>query len=95
MAYALERLGQAAVVLGQPARGVTLAGAACRLREAVGGGLTVEQLRWELEDPRDAARRVLTETEIDVAWARGRVMTPEQAVAHAKEPTLEPPQATI
>jgi hypothetical protein len=83
------------VTLGRPARGVTLAGAASRLREAVGGGLTVEQLRWKLEDPREGARRVLTEAEVDVAWARGRVMTPEQAVAHAKEPALEPPQPTM
>jgi hypothetical protein len=93
VAYTLDRLGQAAVALGQPTRGVTLAGAASRLREAVGGGLTVEQLRWKLEDPRDGARRVLTEAEVDVAWARGRVMTPEQAVVHAKEPALEPPAA--
>jgi predicted ATPase/DNA-binding SARP family transcriptional activator len=95
VAYALDRLGQAAVALGRPARGITLAGAASRLREAVGGGLTVEQLRWKLEDPREGARRVLTEAEVDVAWAQGRVMTPAQAVVHAKEPALEPPQPTM
>jgi hypothetical protein len=59
------------------------------------GGLTVEQLRWKLEHPRDAARRVLTEAEIDLAWARGRSLRPEDALAYAKEPALEPPQPTI
>jgi hypothetical protein len=52
-------------------------------------------LRWKLEDPREGARRVLTEVEVDVAWAQGRVMTPAQAVAHAKEPALAPPQPTM
>jgi predicted ATPase/DNA-binding SARP family transcriptional activator len=84
MQYDLDRLGQAAVALGQADRGVTLAGAASRLRETAGGGLTVHHLRWELEHPRDAARRALTEPEIDIAWAQGRVMTPEEAVAYAR-----------
>src|SRR4029453_12502210 len=77
VAYALERLGQAAVALGRPRQGVVLAGAgarrggvvlagpAARLREEVGGGLSAEQLRWKLEHPRDAARRFLSEAEID------------------------------
>jgi hypothetical protein len=94
VAYVLDRLGQAAVALGRPARGVILAGAAGRLRETVGGGLTIHHLRWELEHPRDAARRVLTEAEIDLAWARGRVMTPEQAVAYARATARESPAPT-
>jgi predicted ATPase/DNA-binding SARP family transcriptional activator len=85
MAYDLDRLGQAAVTLGQPKRAVILAGAASRLREAVGGGLTVQHFRWETEHPRDAARRVLTEPEIDIAWAQGRSMNPDDAVAYARE----------
>jgi tetratricopeptide (TPR) repeat protein len=89
VAYALDRLGQVAVALGRPARGVTLAGAAARLRETVGGGLTVHHLRWELEHPRDAARRVLTDAEVDLAWTRGRAMTPEHAVAYAKDTTRD------
>jgi len=84
MQYDLDRLGQAAVALGRPEQGVTLAGAASRCREAVGGGLTVHQLRWEMEHPRDAARRVLTEPEIDLAWARGRSMSQDEAIAYAR-----------
>jgi hypothetical protein len=84
VAIDLERLGQAAVVLGQPERGVVLAGAADRLRESIGGGLTVESGRWETEHPRDGARRFLTDTHIETAWARGRTMRLEDAVAYAR-----------
>jgi predicted ATPase/DNA-binding SARP family transcriptional activator len=84
VAIDLDRLGQAAVALGRPERGVVLAAAADRLRESIGGGLTVESGRWETEHPRDAARRFLTDTQIDRAWARGRTMSLEDAVAHAR-----------
>ena len=33
----------------------------------------MESGRWETEHPRDAARRFLTDTQIETAWARGRV----------------------
>jgi hypothetical protein len=52
VAIDLERLGQAAVALGRPERGVVLAAAADRLRESIGGGLTVESGLWETEHPR-------------------------------------------
>jgi predicted ATPase/DNA-binding SARP family transcriptional activator len=84
VAIDLDRLGQAAVALGRPQRAVVVAGAASRLRESVGGGLTVESGRWETEHPRDAARRLLTETEIDRAWAQGRTMSLEDALAYAR-----------
>jgi tetratricopeptide (TPR) repeat protein len=84
VAVDLDRLGQAAVALGRPERAVVVAGAADRLRESVGGGLTVESGRWETEHPRDAARRFLTDTQIDRAWAQGRAMSLEDAVAHAR-----------
>lgn len=84
LAIDLDRLGQAAVALGRPERAVILAGAAARLRESVGGGLTVESGRWETEHPRDAARRLLTDTQIETAWARGRAMSLEDAVAYAR-----------
>ena len=82
VAIDLDRLGQAAVALGWPERAVVVAGAASRLRESVGGGLTVESGRWETEHPRDAAQRFLTDTEIERAWAQGRTMTLEDAVAY-------------
>jgi hypothetical protein len=84
VALDLDRLGQAAVALGHSERAVVLAAAADRLRESVGGGLTMELGRWETERPRDAARRRLTDTEIDRAWARGRAMSLEDAVAYAR-----------
>jgi hypothetical protein len=84
VAIDLDRLGQAAVALGHPERAVVVAGAASRLRESVGGGLTVESGRWETEHPRDAARRLLADSEIDRAWAQGRTMTLEDAVAYAR-----------
>jgi predicted ATPase/DNA-binding SARP family transcriptional activator len=84
VAIDLDRLGQAAVALGRPERAVVLAAAADRLRESVGGGLTVESGRWETEHPRDAARRLLTDAEIDRAWAQGRTMGLEDAVAYVR-----------
>jgi len=84
VAMDLDRLGQAAVALGRAEQGVVVAGAASRLRESVGGGLTVESGRWETEHPRDAARRLLTDTQIETAWARGRAMRLEDAVAYAR-----------
>jgi predicted ATPase/DNA-binding SARP family transcriptional activator len=84
VALDLDRLGQAAVALERPERAVVLAAAADRLRESVGGGLTVESGRWETEHPRDAARRQLTDTEIDRAWAQGRTMSLEDAVAYVR-----------
>ncbi|MGH8775275.1 MAG: BTAD domain-containing putative transcriptional regulator [Jiangellaceae bacterium] len=80
----LDRLGQAAVARAQPERAVIVAGAASRLRESIGGGLTVQAFRWETEHPRDAARRFLTDIEIETAWARGRTMLLEDAVAYAR-----------
>jgi predicted ATPase/DNA-binding SARP family transcriptional activator len=84
VAIDLDRLGQAAVALGQPERAVVVAGAADRLRESIGGGLTVESGRWATEHPRDAARRQLTDTQIDRAWAQGRTMSLEDALAYAR-----------
>jgi predicted ATPase/DNA-binding SARP family transcriptional activator len=84
VAIDLDRLGQAAVALGRPERAVVLAAAADRLRESVGGGLTVESGRWETEHPRDAARRLLTDSEIDRAWAQGRTMGLEDVVAYVR-----------
>jgi predicted ATPase/DNA-binding SARP family transcriptional activator len=84
VAMDLERMGQAMVGLGRPESGVAVAGAAARLRESVAGGLSVEAFRWEIEDPRDAARRLLTDTEVETAWARGHTMSLRDAVAYAR-----------
>ena len=84
VALDLDRLGQAAVALGRPERAVVVAGAADRIRESVGGGLMVQSGRWETQHPRDTARRFLTDTQIDRAWARGQAMSLEDAVAYAR-----------
>jgi predicted ATPase/DNA-binding SARP family transcriptional activator len=84
VAIDLDRLGQTAVALGHPERAVVVAGAASRLRESLGGGLTVESGRWETEHPRDAARRLLADSDIDRAWAQGRAMSLEDALAYAR-----------
>jgi DNA-binding SARP family transcriptional activator len=84
VALDLDRLGQLAVALRRPEPAVVLAGAADHLRESVGGGLTVQSGRWQTEHPRDAARRFLTDTQIDRAWAQGRAMSLQDAVAHAR-----------
>jgi predicted ATPase/DNA-binding SARP family transcriptional activator len=80
----LDRLGQTAVALGLPARAVTLAGAAARLREDLGGGLAIDDMRWETVHPVDAAREMLAETEIELAWARGRSLSVDDAIAYAR-----------
>jgi hypothetical protein len=84
VALDLDRLGQATLALGRPERAVVMAAAADRLRESVGGGLTVESGRWETEHPRDAAQRLLTHSQIDKAWAQGRAMSLEDAVAYTR-----------
>ncbi len=85
MAMDLDRLGQVAAASGRSERSVVLAGAAERLREEAGAGLGIDDFRWETEHPRDAARRLLDETEIEVAWARGRTMSEDEVLAYARE----------
>lgn len=89
LAMDLDRLAQAAISLGQPHRAVALSGAAAQLRESVGGGLSLDDFRWEREHPRDAAHRQLNPSDIDVAWARGRTMTVDEVVGYARQP-LQP-----
>lgn len=93
-ALILERLGQAATGQGEYERGVILAGAASRIRDELGVGLTVEDYRWELEDPRDAAKEGLTETQIDIAWAKGRTMNLDETVTYAGKPAKNTPVLT-
>lgn len=93
-ALILERLGQAAAGQGEHERGVTLAGAASRIRDKLGVGLTVEDYRWELEDPRDTAKQNLTKTQIDIAWAKGRTTNLDETVTYAGKPAKNTPVLT-
>ncbi len=87
VAIDLNWLGLVAVIRGRPEQGVVLAGAASRLRQTVGGAFTVQHYRHDAEQPEEAARRSLTQSEIDTAWARGRAMSLEQAVSYARAPS--------
>ncbi|MDP8971104.1 MAG: AAA family ATPase [Actinomycetota bacterium] len=89
LAMDLDRLAQAAISLKQPGRAVVLAAAASELRESVGGGLSLDDFRWKKEHPRDAARRVLDPSQIDIAWAHGRTMSPDEAVAYARAASVQ------
>jgi len=94
----LEWLGQVAVAKGRAERGVILAGAASQLRESLGVRITAldypPNFWWQPELPRDAARRVLTEREIDTAWAQGRVMPLEEALVYARDVSTASTEAT-
>ncbi|MDP8932006.1 MAG: hypothetical protein M3O70_26420, partial [Actinomycetota bacterium] len=89
LAMDLDRLAQAAISLEQPERAVMLAAAASELRESVGGGLSLDDFRWEREHPRDSARRILSPAQIDLAWAHGRTMSLEEAVAYAQAASVQ------
>jgi hypothetical protein len=82
LADGLEGRGKVVATLGDMTRAVRLWGAAEALREAIGNQ------RWHIfQDSYDhaqaAARRQLSEEEWARAWAAGRALTVEQAVAEA------------
>lgn len=82
----LHWLGRVAVAQGRPQDGVVLAAAATRLRDVIGGGLTVQLYQFDVDDPVDAARRVLTDPEFERAWAIGRAQPLVEVVARALTP---------
>ena len=79
----LQGLAAVAIALGDVARGVRLLGASDAIRDRLGGGPPPEWLR--LGDPLSAARQQLTGEAFDLAWATGRAMTVDEAVAEALE----------
>jgi predicted ATPase/class 3 adenylate cyclase len=89
-AYCLEGLAGIAATSGQPQRGARLFGAAEALREVVGIPLPPVN-RADYERDVAVARADLDETAFAAAWAEGRAMTLEQAMAYALEPTPEEP----
>ena len=84
-----ERLAQVAGAMGRPARSARLFSAAQALRGAIG---TTASPSTRAEHRRElaAARAALGDLEFAAAWAEGRAMTLEQAVAYALD---EPPPA--
>ena len=84
--YTIEAVGIVAVALGMAERGVRLLGAADAMRERIGLRYRVAENQAALERALTAARIVLDETVFSTAWAAGRALLPEQAVAEALDP---------
>ena len=80
VAIALDALAALEIRLGHPVRALRLAGAAEALKEAAGGQVPPE---FAYPDPRPAARTALPEERIASAWAEGRAMSLDEAVAYA------------
>ena len=76
---ALPGLAGLAVLEGDSARALRLAGAAQAIRDRVGGGAPPESMR--ARDPRGIVSEKLGEKEAAAAWAEGLKMTYEAAMA--------------
>lgn len=86
MADGLERLARVAGAEGNAQRAARLLGAAANLRETIGAPLPPVD-RPEYERCVAAARSVLGEAAFTAAWAKGQVMTLEEALHDALEAT--------
>jgi predicted ATPase/class 3 adenylate cyclase len=85
VALSLDNLADQELGRGRPARAMKLAGASEAIKEGVGGQAPPELVL--LADPRERAREVLSEKEIDAAWQKGRAMPLDEALAFAREET--------
>jgi non-specific serine/threonine protein kinase len=81
----LAALGGVAGGSGHPARAARLFGAAEALRAAFDSGIAYPERR-EIDRDVAAARAQLDEESFGAAWAEGRAMTLERAIAYALEP---------
>ena len=84
IAICLEGLAGIALEAQQPARATQLLGAVEALCEAIGAPLLPTE-RAHSDRVRSGARDRLSRAAFSAAWAEGRAMTPEQAVAYALE----------
>jgi tetratricopeptide (TPR) repeat protein len=82
IANCLEGLGAVAVAHRQPEQAIRLCASAEGLRQAVGTRLNLVQ-RPVYEQTLDAARAQLADEIATAAWAAGRAMTLDQAIAYA------------
>ena len=78
----VEGLAALAASTGRPRRSASLFGAAEVLREAIREPLPPPERAW-LHQAVTAARALLADEDFAAAWAEGRAMTLEQAVAYA------------
>jgi predicted ATPase/class 3 adenylate cyclase/DNA-binding CsgD family transcriptional regulator len=90
IAACLEGLGAVGAGQGQPAWAARLWGAAEALRQHIGAPLP-PVYRAHYERSMVAARALLGEKPFAAAWAQGRTMTPEQALAAEDQPLLPTP----
>jgi predicted ATPase/class 3 adenylate cyclase len=84
IAWCLSSLGSSAALDEQPERAARLWGAAERLRQAI-GRRSAPATRATYERATAAARVQLGTEAFAAAWAQGRAMTAEQAIAYAQE----------
>jgi DNA-binding CsgD family transcriptional regulator len=90
MAEYLEGWGAVEAALGRPGNAVRLYGAAEVLREAIGAPM-FPIYREEYAQAIATARTHMSDAAFVAAWAEGRSMTPEQAIAAADQEALACP----
>jgi predicted ATPase/class 3 adenylate cyclase len=78
----LEVLAAMANATGRPERAVRLAGATAMLKEKTRGQAPPAMLPFP--DPREVAAKLLDPASLERAWAEGRAMTLEEALAYAR-----------
>jgi predicted ATPase/class 3 adenylate cyclase len=83
LALTLDNLADLEISEGHAVRAMRLAGASEAIQEAVGGQAPPE---IRLPHPRERARLMLSDEEIEAAWAEGRRMSMDEAIAYAREP---------
>ncbi len=90
----LEGLADMGATRGDPARAARLWGLAETLREGMGAPISPVE-RASYEHAVTAARNHLGERTFAAAWAEGRTMTPEQALAAQGPATIPTPAPTV
>jgi len=90
----LVRLGEAVAAQGQLAWAAQLWGASEVLRDAIGVPIPPVELA-DYEHSVSAARVHLGERAFAAAWAQGRSMTPEQALAAQGQKPVTPPNTAV
>jgi len=82
VAFVFEEIGRVAIGLGQPAKAARLFGVAEALRESVGAEVDPPD-RAERDQTIASLRQSLSDAQFNAAWAVGRTMPLDEAVAYA------------
>jgi predicted ATPase/class 3 adenylate cyclase len=83
VALSLDNLAALEITVGNVVRALRLAGASEAIKEGVGGQAPPDLIT--LPDPRERARLLLSEGQVQAAWEEGRAMSMEEAIAYARE----------